>query len=89
MPICEDWFFETYLPVARCLPGKKVLIRDNLSSHLSTKVIVTCVSPRADLFHQPPAAILSRRRRKITKPSIQGRDLINQLGNFGRSLINQ
>jgi hypothetical protein len=41
-PICEDWFFENYLPVACRLPGKKVLIRDNLSSHLSTKVIVAC-----------------------------------------------
>ncbi len=46
------------------------------------------VSPRAEFYHQLPAAILSRRGRKITKPPIQGRALVNQLGNFGRALIN-
>ncbi len=46
------------------------------------------VSPRADLFYQLPAAILSRRRRKITKPPILGRAQINQQGNFGRAQIN-
>ena len=46
------------------------------------------VSPRADLFHQLLAAILSRRRRKITKPPILGRAQINRLGNFGGAQIN-
>jgi len=56
MPICEDWFFETYLPVATRLPGKKVLIGDNLSSHLSTKVIDACRENNIEFVCLPPNA---------------------------------
>lgn len=38
----EDWFFSTFLPRAHKQEGKKVLIGDNLSSHLSEKVIAAC-----------------------------------------------
>jgi hypothetical protein len=38
----EDWFFSLALPKLRRLEGKKVLIGDNLSSHLSSKVIEAC-----------------------------------------------
>ena len=38
----EDWFFSLALPRLRRLDGKKVLIDDNLSSHLSVKVIEAC-----------------------------------------------
>jgi len=56
MPICEDWFFKTYLPVASRLPGKKVLIGDNLSSHLSTKVIDSCRENNIAFVCLPPNA---------------------------------
>ncbi len=35
----EDWFFSLMLPRLKRLPGKKVLIGDNLSSHFSQKII--------------------------------------------------
>ena len=38
----EDWFFSLALPKLRKQTGKKVLIGDNLSSHLSEKVIEAC-----------------------------------------------
>ncbi len=56
MPICEDWFVKTYLPVARCLPGKKVLIWDNLSSHLSTRVIDAYRENNIEFVCLPPNA---------------------------------
>ncbi len=56
MPICEDCFFKTYLPFAHRLPGKKVLIGDNLSSHLSTKVIVTSKENNIEFVCLPPNA---------------------------------
>lgn len=34
----EDWFFKLYLTHVRRMPGKKLLIGDNLSSHLSLNV---------------------------------------------------
>ncbi|XP_065654821.1 uncharacterized protein LOC136081436 [Hydra vulgaris] len=38
----EDWFFRTLLPCIKKQTGKKALIGDNLSSHLSHKVIHSC-----------------------------------------------
>ena len=37
-----DWFFKMILPKLRRLEGRKVLIGDNLSSHLSDAVIKAC-----------------------------------------------
>ena len=37
-----DWFFTMILPILRKKEGKKVLIGDNLSSHLSQSVIDAC-----------------------------------------------
>ena len=36
------WFFKQFLPVDSQMPGKKVLIGDNLGSHFSAKVIEAC-----------------------------------------------
>ena len=38
----EDWFSTLVLPKLRKQEGKKILIGDNLSSHLSTEVIKAC-----------------------------------------------
>lgn len=38
----EDWFFRTLLPCVKKQSGKKVIIGDNLSSHLSHKVVNSC-----------------------------------------------
>ncbi|CAH1732694.1 unnamed protein product [Aphis gossypii] len=38
----QDWFFLSFLPHAKRLPGKKVLIGDNLSSHIQQEVIIEC-----------------------------------------------
>ena len=38
----EDWFFTLVLPKLRKQEGKKILIGDNLSSHLSPEVIKAC-----------------------------------------------
>jgi DDE superfamily endonuclease len=38
----EKWFFEIFLPNAKRKPGKKVLICDNLSCHISAAVIDAC-----------------------------------------------
>ncbi len=38
----RDWFKLSFLPHAKALPGKKVLIGDNLSSHFSDEVLKLC-----------------------------------------------
>jgi len=38
----ETWFFELMLPILRRRLGRKLLIGDNLSSHLSVAVIEAC-----------------------------------------------
>lgn len=38
----RDWFMTCFLPHAKRLEGKKVLIGDNLSSHIDNDVIATC-----------------------------------------------
>jgi DDE superfamily endonuclease len=42
MPLVEDWFKTDFLPHIRRLPGKKLLVGDNLSSHISLEVIRLC-----------------------------------------------
>lgn len=50
----EDWFFTTLLPVLRKEEGKKVIIGDNLSSHLSCKVIEACEQYNIAFVALPP-----------------------------------
>lgn len=38
----RDWFTNSFLPHARRLPGQKVLLGDNLSSHLDDEVLRLC-----------------------------------------------
>lgn len=38
----EEWFVTQLLPVMRKQEGKKVMIGDNLSSHLGLKVLKLC-----------------------------------------------
>ncbi|XP_060810031.1 uncharacterized protein LOC132904125 [Amyelois transitella] len=41
-PSFRDWFVSCFMPHAKRLPGRKVLIGDNLSSHLDEQVIKLC-----------------------------------------------
>lgn len=41
-PTFRDWFISSFLPHARRLPGRKVLLGDNLSSHLDDEVLRLC-----------------------------------------------
>ncbi|CAH1974588.1 unnamed protein product [Acanthoscelides obtectus] len=41
-PAFEDWFDRILLPYFRNLPGKKILIGDNLASHTSMHVLECC-----------------------------------------------
>lgn len=41
-PIFDDWFQNQLLPVLRKKTGKKIVIGDNLSSHLSIKTLKLC-----------------------------------------------
>lgn len=50
----EDWFFTTLLPVLRREEGKKVVIGDNLSSHISQKVIEACEKYNIAFVALPP-----------------------------------
>lgn len=49
-----DWFESSFLPHARRLDGKKVLIGDNLSSHLSADVIKRCEENNVAFVCLPP-----------------------------------
>lgn len=60
--IYTDWFKKVFLPHARRKPGKKLLIADNLASHISVEVIelckkhniaYVCLSPNATDKMQP------------------------------------
>ena len=57
-----DWFEVHFLPEVKTLPGKKVLIGDNLSSHFNHRVLTlaqeheiefVCLPPNATHFLQP------------------------------------
>lgn len=41
--IFTDWFINQFLPHAKLLPGPKVLMGDNLSSHFTDEVISNCI----------------------------------------------
>ena len=52
--ICfEDGFFSCVVPYMKHLVGKKLLIGDNLSSHLSVEVISKCVEMNIAFFCSP------------------------------------
>ena len=50
----SDWFTTTAFPYLKKLPGKKVLIGDNLSSHLSLEVISACEENDISFIFLPP-----------------------------------
>ena len=50
----EDWFSNTLLPYARKLPGRKLVIGDNLSSHLTISVIEKCEQENIAFAFLPP-----------------------------------
>lgn len=50
----EDWFFNLLLPVLRRQEGKKLLIGDNLSSHISIDVLKSCSEHNIAFVALPP-----------------------------------
>ena len=51
-----DWFKKVFLPNVRRKSGKKVLIVDNLSSHISMEVISLCREHNIEFVCLPPNA---------------------------------
>lgn len=49
-----DWFRSTFLPHAMNLPGKKVIIGDNLSSHFTDEVLDLCNQNNIAFLCLPP-----------------------------------
>lgn len=56
MRVYEDWFNKTAYPYLKSLPGKKVMIGDNLASHLSYNVIRKCEAANIAFILFPPNA---------------------------------
>ena len=54
MAVFEDWFEKLFLPEVRRIPGTKVLIGDNLASHISTNVIELCRLNDVEFVCLPP-----------------------------------
>jgi hypothetical protein len=54
MYIFGDWFKKIFLPHVRRLPGKKLLLGDNLSSHISLEVIELCKENNIAFVCLPP-----------------------------------
>ncbi len=52
--IFGEWFKKVFLPHVRRLPGSKVLIGDNLSSHISLEVIQICREEHIQFICLPP-----------------------------------
>lgn len=50
----EDWFFKVVLPYAKSQDGKKVMIGDNLSSHVSLAVVSACEDNNISFVLLPP-----------------------------------
>lgn len=49
----EDWFFKIALPYLRRKEGKKVLICDNLASHISYRIIKSCTENNIQFVFLP------------------------------------
>lgn len=56
MATFEDWFMTTLLPRLKKLPGVKVFIGDNLSSHINLEVLKTCEENNIRFVCLPPNA---------------------------------
>ncbi len=54
MFVFNDWFHKTFLPHVRKLPGKKLLLGDNLASHISMGVIKSCRENAIEFVCLPP-----------------------------------
>jgi len=54
MEIFEDWFTFSFIPFIKNLVGPKVLIGDNLASHLSINVIKLCRIDEIKFVLLPP-----------------------------------
>lgn len=55
--ICfSDWFKSSFLPHAKLIEGKKVLLGDNLSSHFTKDVLKLCKENNIDFVCLPPNA---------------------------------
>jgi hypothetical protein len=52
--IFEDWFFSTALPRLKNQEGRKILIGDNFSSHISFKVLEECKKHNIVFVFLPP-----------------------------------
>lgn len=50
----SDWFLTTFLPAAKKQNGPKVLIGDNLSSHLSEEIVTQCEANNIRFVFLPP-----------------------------------
>ncbi len=50
----EQWFFELLLPILKRRVGRKLLISDNLASHLSPAVIEACRKNNIQFVCLPP-----------------------------------
>jgi hypothetical protein len=50
----EKWFFELMLPILKRKVGKKMLIGDNLSSHISAAVVEVCRQHDIQFVCLPP-----------------------------------
>lgn len=54
MYIFAEWFKKVFLPHVRRLPGSKVLVGDNLASHISLEVIQICREEHIQFICLPP-----------------------------------
>lgn len=52
----KDWFNTCFLPHAKRQPGRKVLIGDNLSSHIQPEIIVECEQNEIDFVCLPKSS---------------------------------
>lgn len=50
----EDWFSTHLLPILKKQEGRKVIIRDNLSSHISLNVVRMCEENYIQFIYLPP-----------------------------------
>lgn len=54
LPLFDDWFEKILLPFVKKLEGRKAIIGDNLSSHLSLHVIKLCRENNINFILLPP-----------------------------------
>jgi hypothetical protein len=50
----DDWFVNLMLPILKKQEGKKVVIRDNLSSHINLQVLQLCRENNINFIALPP-----------------------------------